>query len=75
MANFRRITRENRMKAWPKNSIVRDAVKRRAMHRFLKRAVQAKGGDGRISLLVCLAWDEGYEAGRRRAQRRGDERD
>jgi hypothetical protein len=57
-------------KKWPKHSIVIDVVKRNAMHRFLKKAYPNRAKDGRVGLLVCIAWDAGYEAGRRRAQRR-----
>lgn len=64
-------TSENHMKRWPKNSIVRDVAKRRAIHRFLKSAISQKCSDGRIGLVVCLAWDAGYEAMRRRAKRQG----
>lgn len=60
-------------KQWPKSSIVRDAVKRRAMHRFLKSTIPRQGYDGRVGLLTLLAWDAGYEAARRRALRRSAE--
>lgn len=57
------------MKPPGKNSIMHDVVKRRAMHRFLKSAIAKHGGDGRIGLVICLAWDAGYEAMRRRSHR------
>lgn len=56
------------MKRPGKNSIMRDAVKRRAMLRFLKRSIAKRGPDGRVGLILCLAWDAGYESGRRRSR-------
>lgn len=53
-------------KKWPKNSIVLDAVKRRAMHRFLERALPKPDFDRRVGLLMTMAWSDGYESGRRR---------
>ena len=55
-------------KRWPKTSIVNDAAKRRAVMRFAVEKL-SKVDDGRVSLLAAMAFDEGYEAARRRFAR------
>jgi hypothetical protein len=58
------------MKKPAKTSIARDAVKRRALIRFIDGVCAAgKNPDGRVNLLIAMAWDAGYESGRRRARR------
>lgn len=56
------------MSRYPKNSIMHDKKKRDAMLRFLKSSLPQKTNDGRVGLAICLAWEAGYESGRRRAR-------
>lgn len=48
---------------FPKNSIINDVLKRKAM---LKWIGKGKPEDGRVGAILCLAWDAGYEAARKR---------
>lgn len=54
------------MKRPGKNSIMRDTIKRKALLRWLKSNTGKRDSDGRVGLILCLAWDAGYESARRR---------
>lgn len=56
-------------KTWPKDSIVRDHARRRAMLKFLKSAIPEKASDGRVGLVLAMAWDVGYQNGLKRGRR------
>lgn len=53
----------------PPNDLLRDAPRRKALLAFLKRSLPAKGGNGRVGLIVAHSFLEGYQCGLKRGRR------